>query len=532
MSYYDEVIADSAFSYLRCDDNGGSAYDEGNYGIASWYSYIPLPGQVSLIADGANSWGVDQYSEISTYDYFPDSGGAWSAEMWMLFDPMPDSGTSDYTLLQFGSYDQATLILTADWGSGYQFIYTSNSEYIVFGSSIPVNDATEHHIVITFTAYGSIELYIDGVLQDSQTISTYPYESYNGNRWLGNPGWGQYGLNGLVDELAVYDFALDSTRIGVHYTAGVGGPPASTVDSGPLALSGESSVTGFGKLLLRSGALAATGESSATGFGTIVAKSGALSATGESDTTGAGGLLFSLPAVALTGESSTTGAGSVIGNSGALGATGESSITGTGGLLFNGTGALTGESSATGFGTGIFSNVLLDDITAESDLGGYGHLAEEDNHERNSGDLSMSGESDASGAGTLLPGFVGLVLTGESTAAGAGALVIRGVDVDLSAESVLDGAGTRVLVAVPVALSGESEIAGAGALVLVPAQLLTLAGESFATGAGDLKPLNVPGRLTNVAVFLHARLDTDVFLQGSVDLHAFPKGSLEIEVTK
>ena len=93
-----------------------------------------------------------------------------------------------------------------------------------------IDDDRIHHVAITMasTTAADILLYVDGIPQTKTTIS-----GTNGGSWgahliwsVGNTtnnGSGDYGIGGLIDEVAVYPIVLTPERIAEHYEAGANG---------------------------------------------------------------------------------------------------------------------------------------------------------------------------------------------------------------------------------------------------------------------------------------------------------------------
>lgn len=90
-----------------------------------------------------------------------------------------------------------------------------------------IDDGEVHHVAMTMasTAAADIKLYVDGVLQTKTVIS-----GTTGGTWSGHHIWCignvaasslfDFGLEGWIDEVAIYDQALSATRILDHYDAG------------------------------------------------------------------------------------------------------------------------------------------------------------------------------------------------------------------------------------------------------------------------------------------------------------------------
>jgi hypothetical protein len=90
-----------------------------------------------------------------------------------------------------------------------------------------IDDNRPHHVVCTIgsSAAADILLYVDGVLQTKTLIA-----GTTGGSWTGhliwtvanttNTGQGDYGIDGMVDEAAIYDRALTAEEVAEHYEAG------------------------------------------------------------------------------------------------------------------------------------------------------------------------------------------------------------------------------------------------------------------------------------------------------------------------
>lgn len=88
--------------------------------------------------------------------------------------------------------------------------------------TVAINDANWHHIVAVRDASAdSNSLYVDAVLDVSDTINYTGVFSNTGELALGNH-FNSYFLDGLLDEVALYDRALTPAEIQAHYNAGAG----------------------------------------------------------------------------------------------------------------------------------------------------------------------------------------------------------------------------------------------------------------------------------------------------------------------
>jgi RHS repeat-associated protein len=154
------------------------------------------------------------------------AGHQVTVEFWMQWN---GSGTG----MPFG-FNVYDLRLVPGTGFGFN---TANSDlYGVSMSAIPAN--TPLHVVAVFTNGGvtSNQLYINGVAQTlTQLTGTPQAQSATAaasiSSWASN---NHYTFPGTLDEVAVYNGALSSTRVQAHFNAGSGYASAVLADS-PLA---------------------------------------------------------------------------------------------------------------------------------------------------------------------------------------------------------------------------------------------------------------------------------------------------------
>jgi len=109
----------------------------------------------------------------------------------------------------------------------------------VFGTT-DVTDGQWHHVAVTRDAGATLELFVDGLSEDTAAAGTNPLTA-NPNIDIGaNTLDGRY-FNGLIDEVAFYNSVLTSTQVGQHYAVGI--PEPSTF---VLAALGLLELLGFG----------------------------------------------------------------------------------------------------------------------------------------------------------------------------------------------------------------------------------------------------------------------------------------------
>ena len=100
------------------------------------------------------------------------------------------------------------------------FVYNSGTAYVTPGTGSSVNDGNWHHLVGVFNPSTSLQLYIDGVLEQENTTSipaTIDNDNVNFN--IGRAANGTFYYNGKADEVAVWNTALSSDAVQEIYNA-------------------------------------------------------------------------------------------------------------------------------------------------------------------------------------------------------------------------------------------------------------------------------------------------------------------------
>ena len=119
---------------------------------------------------------------------------------------------------------------------------SSLSSLLVSQATVNVLDGSWHHIAVTYNAGstsidGEKKIYVDGILRatdgaatilDIDNTPTVPIE-------IGRRGDGARYWNGSIDEVAFFNYALDSDQVEEIYNATSAGPPAKTADLDTLS---------------------------------------------------------------------------------------------------------------------------------------------------------------------------------------------------------------------------------------------------------------------------------------------------------
>jgi hypothetical protein len=194
------------------DDRRGT-----NHGVLEGGYRTGLVGQAfSFDFDGAEVTVPD--------DPILDLTDAMTVELWAKLDGPPFRGCS-FLIDKSTGGDNTGWGLSVNQANGNPALRVGNgSSYTFVGSSINVFDQAYHHLVGTYDG-SEIRLYVDGQLEGITPFAG-PMATNDGNLYIGRLGFGGSGecfFHGLIDEISIYDRALDPSEIQGIYDALAGG---------------------------------------------------------------------------------------------------------------------------------------------------------------------------------------------------------------------------------------------------------------------------------------------------------------------
>lgn len=227
---------DSMLHYWKLDETSGPTYvDYFDTLDASCPSSCPTA--VTGIVNGAQRFNGGNEVDIpasSTFDWAADQD--FTIEFWIRKSSTCAGSTNDYNNIIVGRYDGSGGNNLNLWWIGVncnssqgtqgaiRFVLrddTGGDQVVTDGSVI---DGDWHHIAaVRDNSLGQIIVYIDGQLDKAVTVPAYTYGFASSSAvTVGYLDFGGgYYLDGDVDELAVYNRALESTEIQMHYNDGI-----------------------------------------------------------------------------------------------------------------------------------------------------------------------------------------------------------------------------------------------------------------------------------------------------------------------
>jgi hypothetical protein len=226
MSFYSQtILQDGPISYWRLGElTGTTAVDVQGVASGTYTGTGIVIGKAGAIAsdnDAAASFPATSFTAalLANVAALNLGGSACTLECWVK------TSVSSFSHLiggynansPFNGYALAIGPVTAGklayWSGG------GNSNSWFESPGVSVADGSWHYVAVTVSATQTI-LYIDGAASGSIAADLRP-TSYAGGRALASRADGASGLNGLLDESAIYNVALSPARIAAHYQAGV-----------------------------------------------------------------------------------------------------------------------------------------------------------------------------------------------------------------------------------------------------------------------------------------------------------------------
>jgi hypothetical protein len=236
-AYNEEVLDDAPVAYYRLGESSGTTMtDSSGNGRNGTY---PVSAGVTLGASGLLGSGSNTAVSLNSSSggtrldcgFATDYTSACTLEAIINVDvSQPKAfpliiGKVEYYASAVGRfpvalvYDAATDKLNLRLSKGDDYLLDLDLR-----SNAGIGGGT-HHIAAVYRANGQCEIWVDGVMQASSTInftvSTTTQNWVIGAAHEAGGGVGNTGLKGVVDEVAIYNKALSSSRIQAHANASV-----------------------------------------------------------------------------------------------------------------------------------------------------------------------------------------------------------------------------------------------------------------------------------------------------------------------
>lgn len=225
--YVAEVLLDSPNAYYRCGDR---ATDPGSFSGVVRDERGKSPGVTSPTV-GFGATGVIPMNNAlgflaahSDQITIPDTGfirfnNDLTVEAWVnkqsganggVFYKGAGGGNEGYSLFFIGNQPH------------FRIYEAGGTQHDLFGGA--VTPGTYSHIVGTYAQAGGgvMRLFVDNVQVASATVGSFTVRNGFADAFMGSNGGGLY-LDGWLDEVALYSYALPFDRIAAHHDAGISG---------------------------------------------------------------------------------------------------------------------------------------------------------------------------------------------------------------------------------------------------------------------------------------------------------------------
>ena len=250
--YSVEVIKDEPVAYWRLDDDQSPVRDStGNDYSAFENNGINYRQESPFLNDDNSAISFLQNGQLIADPFEKIDGGGFTVEFWIKFNSVPSGFTN---LVGDGEVGMDFMLMVYAGSGGFIRPHVqTNSGIASIDSVARIADNALHHVVATWDeASGELYLYIDGELADTTvsagTIPTsgQPINSDN-PIYIGQDGREPRAPDALIDEVAIYNYALSDERILAHFNAvevpEPPEPPEPPADGGGIAV-GESTLIG------------------------------------------------------------------------------------------------------------------------------------------------------------------------------------------------------------------------------------------------------------------------------------------------
>jgi hypothetical protein len=233
ISYAQVVMADNPIAYWRLDEtNGTVAHDSwGGHDGQYFNANLGLPGYNQNDPNTAAEFGTlavsDSYvGNIQGIDFSTFANDAvFSVEAWVNGEGLAQASGAGIVTFGYGGGGEQFNLDTGSGGGSFRFSVRDaiNIAHNANGTITPGN--TWRHVVgVCDEPNGFVHLYIDGVENAVAAISggiqmgTSPISI--GSRQSGYNSTYTANFSGVIDEVAIYPYALSAAQVQMHYLAG------------------------------------------------------------------------------------------------------------------------------------------------------------------------------------------------------------------------------------------------------------------------------------------------------------------------
>jgi len=204
---------------LDASSISGGAYADfgsgGNNGVINGGGVVPVAGVVgdaASISGGGSNFISSGTPLLST----TDASQPYSFSFWMQ-----SNGTSGAVISQYpGGADRFLITNNSQFSSGGELSWWHGNSGVRNETGVDISDNVFHHIAMVKDASQGLSIYVDGLLNQSNSSATDITPFATENLEIGRGNSSVHPFTGLVDDVAVFDQALDATFVrSVHSLA-------------------------------------------------------------------------------------------------------------------------------------------------------------------------------------------------------------------------------------------------------------------------------------------------------------------------
>ena len=227
-SYSSVVLADTPVVYWRLGESSGTtAFDSSGNGLDATLVGSPTLGAPGAITGDSNtSVGLDGVDDAGTRSPVTTQLADVTLEAWVYWSGCCNGGPngSGPMVLYNGNSGTNGYGIQISSGTGFSCGPAASLRVILggvtcdaagSGGSLQLNTWT--HVAATRTNGNVWKIYVNGVKTTERSTSPNPNPIISGGT-----AFGAQGLQGRIDEVAMYNTALTQPRIQAHYAAGAG----------------------------------------------------------------------------------------------------------------------------------------------------------------------------------------------------------------------------------------------------------------------------------------------------------------------
>lgn len=223
--YFDEVDTDNPDLWWPLNDPQSlfTAIDEsGNDLTGTPQGNARFGGETLIVNDPGSSLELIDEATTGVYNttFAMDGAATWSVEFWFFWEEIP--GFANQTCWEMDNTSGSAFIeFVINSATSKGSVVLTNDAAGAFSSQLNVAfvKGTRYHIVAVHKSDRKIDIYVNGTL-----AALAVQDTTSGAVTINKVGVGSFtasgALRGLIDEFAVYETALSSTRIAAHYAAG------------------------------------------------------------------------------------------------------------------------------------------------------------------------------------------------------------------------------------------------------------------------------------------------------------------------